>query len=109
MAKESNMETSLEQFCRTMPYSPEKLLRTAYGVRNFSSSEMDRLFIKTEMYLKSKSTQATTTNNTKGTSSGNKSIVRSRSNDVLPTSQSQVNIQMISHTLTIREVILNCI
>lgn len=31
-------------------------------------------------------------------------LVRSRSSDNLPTSQSQVNIQMMSHTLTIREV-----
>lgn len=31
-------------------------------------------------------------------------LVRSRSSDNLPSSQSQVNIQMMSHTLTIREV-----
>lgn len=31
-------------------------------------------------------------------------LVKSRSSDNLPTSQSQVNIQMMSHTLTIREV-----
>lgn len=36
--------------------------------------------------------------------SGNKQLVKSRSSDNLPTSQSQVNIQMMSHTLTIREV-----
>lgn len=36
--------------------------------------------------------------------SGSKQLVRSRSSDNLPTSQSQVNIQMMSHTLTIREV-----
>lgn len=33
-----------------------------------------------------------------------KQLVRSRSSDNLPSSQSQVNIQMMSHTLTIREV-----
>lgn len=36
--------------------------------------------------------------------SGSKQMVRSRSSDNLPTSQSQVNVQMMSHTLTIREV-----
>jgi hypothetical protein len=36
--------------------------------------------------------------------SGNKQLARSRSSDNLPSSQSQVNIQMMSHTLTIREV-----
>lgn len=36
--------------------------------------------------------------------SGSKSLVKSRSTDTLPTSQSQMNIQMMSHTLTIREV-----
>lgn len=51
------------------------------------------MFIKTEMLLKSKSV-----------CSGSKQLVRSRSSDNLPTSQSQVNIQMMSHTLTIREV-----
>lgn len=39
--------------------------------------------------------------------SGSKQLVRSRSSDNLPTSQSQVNIQMMSHTLTIREVSIN--
>lgn len=36
--------------------------------------------------------------------SGSKQLIKSRSSDNLPTSQSQVNIQMMSHTLTIREV-----
>lgn len=36
--------------------------------------------------------------------SGSKQLVRPHSSDHLPTSQSQVNIQMMSHTLTIREV-----
>lgn len=58
-----------------------------------SSSYITRVFIKTEMLLKSKSV-----------CSGSKQLVRSRSSDNLPTSQSQVNIQMMSHTLTIREV-----
>lgn len=97
--KESIVEATLMEFCHNLPCSPEKLLRTAYGVRNFSSSEMDRLFIKTEMYLKSKAAASASMPNNK-----NVMVPRSRSSDVLPTSQSQVNIQMMSHTLTIREV-----
>lgn len=100
------VESALLSFCRNIPCSPEKLLRTAYGVRNFSSSEMDRLFIKTEMYLKSKAAASASNPNK------NVMVPRSRSSDVLPTSQSQVNIQMMSHTLTIREVklglLFNC-
>lgn len=34
----------------------------------------------------------------------NKQLVRARSSENLPTSQSQANIQMMSQTLTIREV-----
>ena len=87
------------KFCREMPCSPERLLKTAYGIRNFRSVEMDRLFLKTEMYLKSKTTSAISSMPPKNTLGP-----RSRSSDLLPTSQSQINIQMISHTLTIREV-----
>lgn len=35
---------------------------------------------------------------------GSRQLTRSRSSDNLPTNQSQVDIQMMSHTLTIREV-----
>lgn len=60
---------------------------------DFSSSYISKVFIKTEMLLKSKSVLT-----------GPKQLTRSRSSDNLPTSQSQLNIQMMSHTLTIREV-----
>lgn len=43
-------------------------------------------------------------NSKSANSGGNRQMVRSRSSDNLPTSQSQMNIQMMSHTLTIREV-----
>lgn len=59
----------------------------------YSSTYISRVFIKTEMVLKSRSVL-----------SGSKQLVRSRSSDNIPTSQSQANIQMMSHTLTIREV-----
>jgi len=59
-----------------------------------STQYISRIFIKTEMLLKSRSVLT----------SGSKQLIKSRSSDNLPTSQSQVNIQMMSHTLTIREV-----
>ena len=76
-----------------MQVTPAKFLRTAFGIRGLSSAYISRVFLRTEMALKSRSVLT-----------GSKSLARSRSTDNLPTSQSQVNIQMMSHTLTIREV-----
>ncbi|XP_037033842.1 GTPase-activating protein skywalker isoform X15 [Bradysia coprophila] len=89
----NDIENALPKFCRNLPVSPTKLLRTAFNIRALSSTYISRVFIKTEMVLKSRSVL-----------SGSKQLVRSRSSDNLPTSQSQVNIQMMSHTLTIREL-----
>lgn len=73
--------------------TPAKFLRTAFGIRGLSSAYISKVFLRTEMALKSRSVIAVS-----------RSLARSRSTDNLPTSQSQVNIQMMSHTLTIREV-----
>ena len=75
--------------------TPAKFLRTAFGIRGLSSAYISRVFISTEMNLRSRYAMT-----------GSKSLVKSRSTDTLPTSQSQMNIQMMSHTLTIREVII---
>ncbi|XP_049871150.1 GTPase-activating protein skywalker isoform X2 [Pectinophora gossypiella] len=91
-ASKNGVDHAIDKFCRNMPASPTKLLRTAFSIRALSSQYISRVFIKTEMTLKSK--QVIT---------GSR-LVRSRSSDNLPTSQSQVNIQMMSHTLTIREL-----
>ncbi|XP_062524057.1 GTPase-activating protein skywalker isoform X21 [Bombyx mori] len=91
-ATKNGVDHAIDKFCRNMPVSPTKLLRTAFTIRALSSQYISRVFIKTEMTLKSK--QVIT---------GSR-LVRSRSSDNLPTSQSQVNIQMMSHTLTIREL-----
>ncbi|XP_045458872.1 GTPase-activating protein skywalker [Melitaea cinxia] len=90
-ATKNGVDHAVDKFCRNMPASPTKLLRTAFSIRALSSQYISRVFIKTEMTLKSK--QVIT---------GSR-LVKSRSSDNLPTSQSQVNIQMMSHTLTIRE------
>ncbi|XP_072936395.1 GTPase-activating protein skywalker isoform X8 [Epargyreus clarus] len=91
-ATKNGVDHAIDKFCRNMPASPTKLLRTAFSIRALSSQYISRVFIKTEMTLKSK--QVIT----------GARLVRSRSSDNLPTSQSQVNIQMMSHTLTIREL-----
>uniref|UniRef100_A0A336KHD1 CSON007320 protein n=1 Tax=Culicoides sonorensis TaxID=179676 RepID=A0A336KHD1_CULSO len=88
----NDIDNAIPKFCKNIPVTPSKLLRTAFSIRNLSSSYISRVFIKTEMVLKSKSVLT-----------GPKQLVRSRSSDNLPTSQSQLNIQMMSHTLTIRE------
>lgn len=89
----NDIDNALPKFCKNIPVSPAKLLRTAFSIRALSSTYISRIFLKTEMVLKSKSVL-----------SGSKQMVRSRSSDNLPTSQSQVNVQMMSHTLTIREL-----
>ncbi|XP_063703122.1 GTPase-activating protein skywalker [Culicoides brevitarsis] len=89
----NDIDNAIPKFCKNIPVTPTKLLRTAFSIRNLSSSYISRVFIKTEMLLKSKSVLG-----------GPKQLVRSRSSDNLPTSQSQLNIQMMSHTLTIREL-----
>lgn len=86
------VEAALSKFCRQMPVNPRKLLKVAFGIRALGSTYIQRVFIKTEMTLKSKSVL-----------SGSRQLVKSRSTENLPTSQSQHNIQMMSHTLTIRE------
>ncbi|XP_077261378.1 GTPase-activating protein skywalker isoform X2 [Temnothorax americanus] len=88
----NGIDAALSKFCRQMPVTPAKFLRTAFGIRGLSSAYISRVFLRTEMSLKSKSVLT-----------GSRSLARSRSTDNLPTSQSQVNIQMMSHTLTIRE------
>ncbi|XP_043480111.1 GTPase-activating protein skywalker isoform X2 [Leptopilina heterotoma] len=88
----NGVDAALSKFCRQMPVTPAKFLRTAFGIRGLSSAYISRVFLRTEMALKSRNVLI-----------GSRSLARSRSTDNLPTSQSQVNIQMMSHTLTIRE------
>ncbi|KDR15241.1 TBC1 domain family member 24 isoform X3 [Zootermopsis nevadensis] len=89
----SGIDSALTKFCKQIPVTSTKLLRTAFGIRALSSAYIARVFVKTKMLLKSRTEL-----------SCSRQLVRSRSSDNLPTSQSQVNIQMMSHTLTIREL-----
>ncbi|KRF98451.1 uncharacterized protein Dwil_GK14678, isoform F [Drosophila willistoni] len=89
----NDIGNALIKFCKKIPVSPAKLLHAAFSIRGLSTQYISRISIKTEMLLKSRSVL----------NSSSKQLIKSRSSDNLPTSQSQVNIQMMSHTLTIRE------
>ncbi|KAK9510012.1 hypothetical protein O3M35_004887 [Rhynocoris fuscipes] len=91
--QDGGIDSALSKFCSQIPVSPRKLLRVSFGVRGLSSTYIRRVFVKTEMTLKSKAVL-----------SGSRQLLRSHSSENLPTSQSQLNVQMMSHTLTIREL-----
>ncbi|XP_068903170.1 GTPase-activating protein skywalker isoform X2 [Tenebrio molitor] len=90
--QKNGIDAALNKFCKEMPVAPQKMLKAAFGIRGLSSAYISRVFIRTEMVLKSKNVI-----------NGSRQLVRSRSSENLPNSQSQNNIQMVSHTLTIRE------
>ncbi|XP_018575683.1 TBC1 domain family member 24 isoform X1 [Anoplophora glabripennis] len=92
--QKNGVDSALNKFCKEMPVTPQKLLKAAFGIRGLSSSYISRVFLKTEMLLKSRHVI-----------NGSRQLVRSRSSENLPNSQSQNNIQMVSHTLTIRELL----
>lgn len=70
------------------------MIEKAFKIRGLKSANIHKVFVKTEMLLKSKTVL-----------SGSNKLNRSWSSENLPSSQSQMNIQMSSDTLTIREVI----
>ncbi|XP_014251748.1 TBC1 domain family member 24 isoform X2 [Cimex lectularius] len=90
--QESGVDPALSKFCSQIPVSPRKLLRVSFGIRGLSSNYIRKVFLNTEMTLKSKSIL-----------SGPRQLLRSRSSENLPTSQSQINVRLTSHTLTVRE------
>lgn len=92
--QKNGIDSALSKFCKECPVSPQKVLKVAFGIRGLSSSYISRVFLKTEMILRSKNVV-----------NGSRQLFRSRSSENLPNSQSQNNIQMVSHTLTIRELL----
>uniref|UniRef100_T1JNM3 TLDc domain-containing protein n=1 Tax=Strigamia maritima TaxID=126957 RepID=T1JNM3_STRMM len=93
----NGVSNALIKFCQDIPVSSDKLLKVAFGIRALSQNEVNKMFIHSEMCVNSKSVVRNTSHNT---------LVRSRSTDGIPTSQSQVAIQAISHTLTIHELLI---
>ncbi|XP_056645914.1 GTPase-activating protein skywalker isoform X6 [Diorhabda sublineata] len=92
--QKNGIDSALSKFCKECPVSPQKVLKVAFGIRGLSSSYISRVFLKTEMILRSKNVV-----------NGSRQLFKSRSSENLPNSQSQNNIQMVSHTLTIRELL----
>lgn len=94
------MQCTLFSFSFTQ-IPPQKLLKTAFGIRGFSKSEITKVLVQKEMFLKS---QRMVGGRGSGQMTETPSLNRSVSLEGLPTSESQSNIQMMSHTLTIKEV-----
>ena len=74
-------------------------MKTAFGIRGFSKNEINQVVLKTEMTLKSNRLAMDASEEPMGAISS-----RTASLEGLPTSASQCDVQMMSHTLTIREV-----
>ena len=90
----SGVEAALNQFIRQIPVSPSKLLKIAFGIRGLSSAYISRVFLKTEMVIKSHSAIA-----------GSRQLMRSRSSDNFLSSQSHANFQFSSCIVASKEVI----
>lgn len=101
------LQETLFQFCQNIQIPPQKLLKTAFGIRGFSKSEITKVVVQTEMYLKSQRTVGGAGGGGAGQMNPPEtpSLQRSLSLEGLPTSETQSNIQMMSHTLTIKELL----
>lgn len=97
---------TLSQFCQNIQVSPQKLLKTAFGIRGFSKSEITKVEVQTEMYLKSQRMVGGAGVGGLTNPPDTPSMHRSVSLEGLPTSESQTNIQMMSHTLAIKELLI---
>ena len=87
-----------------MQVPPQKLLKTAFGIRGFRRAEINRVVLQTEMYLKSQRSMASSGSMYNVPESGG--LTRAISLEGLPSSDAQADIKMMSHTLTIKEVII---
>ncbi|KAF4523265.1 hypothetical protein B566_EDAN006888 [Ephemera danica] len=92
-----HLNVAMTHFCNDLPVTPGKLLRAAFGLRNFSGAGVAKAQLRTDMLLKTRAAAATT--------SGPNQLTRSRSSENLPTAQSQGAVKMASHTLTIKELL----
>ncbi|KAK7080849.1 hypothetical protein SK128_025690 [Halocaridina rubra] len=95
------LKEAIMRFCQNIQVPPQKLLKTAFAIRGFRKTEINKVIVQTEMYLKSQrcvvgSGSSTNVPDTDG-------LTRAMSLEGLPTSESQTNIKMMSHTLTIKE------
>jgi len=78
--------------CINFQLTPQRLLKSAFSIRAFRGSEIRKISTKVELIMKSRN------------AGGGGKMQRSKSNENIPTSKSQMDIQMMSHTLAIKEV-----
>ncbi|ODN04600.1 TBC1 domain family member 24 [Orchesella cincta] len=91
----AGLESAISKYCREFSMTPQRLLKSAFSIRAFRGSEIRKVSTKVEMLLKSNKS-----------SSALPKMKRSKSNENLPSSQSQMDIQMMSHTLAIKELLV---
>jgi hypothetical protein len=84
--------------CINFQLTPQRLLKSAFSIRAFRGSEIRKISTKVELMLKSQQ------HGHGGSSAPEGKMARSKSNENLPSSRSQMNIEMMSHTLAIKEV-----
>lgn len=102
MNKIKDTVSVLESMCINFQFTPQRLLKSAFSIRAFRGAEIRKISTKVELVLKSRGPGAGG-GGVGGGGGGNK-MQKSKSNENLPSSQSQMDIQMMSHTLAIKEV-----
>lgn len=94
----------MQQLSCSHQVPPQKLLKTAFGIRGFSKNEISKVELQTEMFLKSQRMVGGGGGGGPVNPPEMPTMHRSVSLEGLPTSESQSDIQMMSHTLAIKEV-----
>lgn len=89
---------SIKIFCQTMTITPSKLLKTAFGIRALSKSEIHKAMNRIELNLKRGGGIEDDAGTFHDEMSGHRTL------DGLPTATSQSDVLMLSRTLNIKEV-----
>lgn len=97
------LKEAIMRYCQNIQIPPQKLLRTAFGIRGFRRTEIAKIIVQTEMYLKSH--RCMVGSGSTVNMSEIPALTRSMSLEGLPTAESQADIKMMSHTLTIKELL----
>ncbi|XP_064078720.1 GTPase-activating protein skywalker-like isoform X4 [Macrobrachium nipponense] len=97
------LKDAIMRYCQSIQVPPQKLLKTAFGIRGFRRTEINRVILQTEMYLKSQRCMVTSGSSCNITEAPG--LTRAMSLEGLPTSEAQADIKMMSHTLTIKELL----
>lgn len=91
-------------FCIFEQVTPAKLLKTAFGIRALSKAEIQKVMLRTEHNLKRHGTVKETGEGATSTHEDMTGLHRAVSIEGLPTATAQADVQMVSHTLNIKEV-----